>query len=467
MQGMVSACFAAALLSVGVLCAQDRIEPPVSIKQVQPEYPHDLKSFVVEPARVEMVIDQQGVPFSLTSVTSLPDHIVEALMAWRYRPARKNGAVTAFRIPILVPIHRPVQDMIGRMSRSWGSSKDANDAFRAAKTLDAAGAARLEEELAANPENLNARMTLLAYNASDAPGALSMRLRQIAWFANRDLKANILGSPLASPGMTPPTDSETYEQIRQIWLRQLALNAADPEILDHATNFLRFSDPEAVEAATQKLKDETDRAAVFLGDLLGLSALGVTAVDPLSGRGTAAGSDLPSTPFAVKARGSLAKTDDLRVLYSAVSAVSAAGWSLGRAGHAPAGYMEFCQELLTRTKGFYPDTPATCDAPPQPVSVEPKLRIGGNIQAANLIKQVRPEYPEGAKSRGITGTVKFQATIGKDGSIQNLEMIGGPFALYKSARDAVSRWKYKPTLLNGNPVQVITTIDVNYMLGGR
>jgi Gram-negative bacterial TonB protein C-terminal len=62
------------------------------------------------------------------------------------------------------------------------------------------------------------------------------------------------------------------------------------------------------------------------------------------------------------------------------------------------------------------------------------------------------------------GTVGFRAIIGMDGLIQSLELLEGPLPLYKSARDAVLRWEYKPTLLNGNPVGVETRIDVNYTL---
>jgi outer membrane biosynthesis protein TonB len=67
-------------------------------------------------------------------------------------------------------------------------------------------------------------------------------------------------------------------------------------------------------------------------------------------------------------------------------------------------------------------------------------------------------------SRGITGTVKFEARIGQDGRIHDLQLLTGPFALYDSARGAVEKWEYRPTKLNGEPVEVITTIDVNYTL---
>lgn len=92
---------------------QDRFQAPVVESQVQPQYPANLKSFLIESARVEVVIDQQGVPFSVKSATSLPDNVVQALAKWRFRPARGNGAPVGYRVGILVPIHREIGEMIG------------------------------------------------------------------------------------------------------------------------------------------------------------------------------------------------------------------------------------------------------------------------------------------------------------------------------------------------------------------
>ncbi|NDJ10635.1 MAG: energy transducer TonB, partial [Acidobacteriia bacterium] len=92
------------------------------------------------------------------------------------------------------------------------------------------------------------------------------------------------------------------------------------------------------------------------------------------------------------------------------------------------------------------------------------IRVGGNVQQANLIRQPKPVYPPLAKAARVQGTVKFEAEIGKDGTIQNLKMISGPPLLVQAAMQAVQQWQYKPTLLNGEPVVVITTIDVNFTL---
>ena len=86
------------------------------------------------------------------------------------------------------------------------------------------------------------------------------------------------------------------------------------------------------------------------------------------------------------------------------------------------------------------------------------------MQSAKLIRQPKPSYPPLARQARISGVVKFNAVIAKDGSIQNLTMISGHPLLVQAATEAVRQWVYQPTLLNGEPVEVITTIDVNFTL---
>jgi protein TonB len=92
------------------------------------------------------------------------------------------------------------------------------------------------------------------------------------------------------------------------------------------------------------------------------------------------------------------------------------------------------------------------------------LRVGTGVQAANLIFGPKPVYPQLAKSARVQGTIKLQAIIAVDGTIKNLRLISGPPLLVNAAVEAVRRWQYKPTLLNGSPVEVITEIDVNFTL---
>jgi protein TonB len=92
------------------------------------------------------------------------------------------------------------------------------------------------------------------------------------------------------------------------------------------------------------------------------------------------------------------------------------------------------------------------------------IRIGGNVQQANLLSRVTPVYPADAKRDRIQGTVQLQVVIDKEGHVAEVSVLAGPDVLVASAVEAVKQWVYRPTLLNGEPVKVQTTVDVNYTL---
>src|SRR5208337_3025047 len=103
--------------------------------------------------------------------------------------------------------------------------------------------------------------------------------------------------------------------------------------------------------------------------------------------------------------------------------------------------------------------------PPPPTPQAPKrIRVGGQVESARLIFQPKPEYPPLAKMARIQGTVRLDAIISKDGTIQDLKVISGHPLLVKAAMEAVQRWRYQPTMLNGDAVEVATEIDVNFTL---
>jgi protein TonB len=108
--------------------------------------------------------------------------------------------------------------------------------------------------------------------------------------------------------------------------------------------------------------------------------------------------------------------------------------------------------------------------PPPPVRAavatrEPiRIRQGGKVVAAKAIYQPPPDYPQLAQSSRIQGIVRLEAVIATDGTIQNLRALSGHPWLVAAAMAAVSRWRYQPTLLNGEPVEVVTEIDVTFKL---
>jgi TonB family protein len=92
------------------------------------------------------------------------------------------------------------------------------------------------------------------------------------------------------------------------------------------------------------------------------------------------------------------------------------------------------------------------------------VQVPAHVMASRIVKQVQPKYPEEAKKKKIQGTVVLNVKIGKDGTVENLKVVSGPKVLQRSSLDAVRQWTYKPFLLNGNPVEVETTISVVYTL---
>jgi TonB family protein len=96
----------------------------------------------------------------------------------------------------------------------------------------------------------------------------------------------------------------------------------------------------------------------------------------------------------------------------------------------------------------------------------PRLRVGGEIEAAKRTNLVHPIYPESARAAGIQGTVILHAVIGMDGTPLSLRIMNHDIdpELARAAVEAVSQWRYQPTLLNGNPIEIDTTIKVNFKL---
>lgn len=134
----------------------------------------------------------------------------------------------------------------------------------------------------------------------------------------------------------------------------------------------------------------------------------------------------------------------------------------GVAGGAPGGVLG----------GIIGSVPTAAPPPPPPPAKkeEPKavtpqrIKVGGNVQSAKLVRQPRPVYPPLAKQARISGVVKLSAVISKDGTIKELQVISGHPLLVPAALEAVKQWVYQPTLLNGEPVEVQTQVDVNFTL---
>jgi protein TonB len=105
-------------------------------------------------------------------------------------------------------------------------------------------------------------------------------------------------------------------------------------------------------------------------------------------------------------------------------------------------------------------------APPPPPQQTQRIRLGGNVQEAKIVSRPNPVYPPLARQARIQGRVVLHAIIDKEGRVSELQVVSGHPLLVQAAMNAVQNWRYQPTQLNGEPVEVDTTIDVNFVLGG-
>ena len=93
------------------------------------------------------------------------------------------------------------------------------------------------------------------------------------------------------------------------------------------------------------------------------------------------------------------------------------------------------------------------------------MHVSSGVMVGRIIEKTMPAYPPIAKVTGVQGTVILQATISKSGTIENLRVVSGPAMLQQAAMDAVRTWRYRPYLLNGEPVEVETTVNVVFTMG--
>ena len=96
-----------------------------------------------------------------------------------------------------------------------------------------------------------------------------------------------------------------------------------------------------------------------------------------------------------------------------------------------------------------------------------RIRVGEKVQQMALTSGSQPDYPEEARAKGVEGVVTLEALIGADGAVQSVAVISGDPMLVPSALESVKNWMYRPTWLNGMPVEVMTLIEVNFALQDR
>lgn len=435
---------------------------PSVIQRVDPVYGPDADKFIPDSTLVKLVVDQRGDIYSLDSFTGLPDNVVQALFKWKFRPGTKDGKPVAITLTTSIPVRRPVNQLVQRAIRpSLADEREVDAGIQVGLKLTPEGAAKLEQKLKDIADSAASRAALLTYASKRIEvdkTAKQLQVQQISWFLRNQPGTGVLVSPSAMLFKTQGDfqNIEGYEEIKALWLKRLTESPDDAMTIGHATYFLRLSDPETAEQLLLPTVPRFGAAAVWLGELYGLAALGVTRLDLVSGLPVEADVTLPDAGFGSHARSALKATDDIRVLLGALDIVSRAGGSLAASSTIPAGYSDFCAGLLAHAKTLYANATASCNGTPH--------KSTGRVEAGQIAKRTVPQYPASAKAGHIEGKVVFTGLIGKDGKIKSLELLSSPVTFYESARFAVSKWEYRPYLLNGDPVEVVTNLTVNYKL---
>jgi TonB family protein len=150
--------------------------------------------------------------------------------------------------------------------------------------------------------------------------------------------------------------------------------------------------------------------------------------------------------------------------------------TIGFQGRSIAGDLQFVQHgkmVLTAHLDSIETIPTVDEAvfvaPPDATPAPPQASAPsyGVFVAGVLLKKVQPDYPLAMKDARVAGTVVLKGVIGKDGRLRDLRFVSGPPLLQQAAIDAVKQWLYRPYLLNGEPVEVQTTVNIAFTLGGQ
>jgi periplasmic protein TonB len=201
---------------------------------------------------------------------------------------------------------------------------------------------------------------------------------------------------------------------------------------------------------------------------IGLVAPGVPAGPPPRPSEPTVARPTKSTPHPFTAPATIPRTIDLTIHEAAPAASSdsaVSGYYIeGGVGAGTGGLSSVLMDAIRPPAPAPPPAEPPAQARPAAAIVTKPIPVSSGVQAAKLIRQVNPVYPQLAISARISGTVRLVAIIGRDGAIKNLQVTSGHPLLTPAAVAAVKQWLYSPTMLNNEPVEVITQVDVNFTL---
>ncbi len=439
--------------------------PPEIVRKIEPEYGAIPSNFVLDPASITLRITDHGEISELESYTSLPDNVVRALMQWKFKPGRIKGKPVPYSLVVTFTIRRSPSEMQFLAFRpASGDFSAVGDTVTEARRMTESRAREVAKDLKDDANSAALRARLIAYSAeADSDEWRKLHGDQLAWFVENQPGAAILALPVAMIYPTTPQDREAFERVKAIWLEKLAKFPDDFVVLGHATYFLRISDPELAAEILIPYIAKFGNAAVWLGEVYGYSAMGAKKLDKENGLPIEA-DPVSAEGFGAKVRAALIAMNDARVVLSALTAVNDGLRSLAganAAGDQKAGYeqkdaprVDYCKRLLDHARSLTTEVITRCEDPP--------IQPGAVITIPKSTNRIPPEYPASGKLRGEHGSVHFRAVIGEDGTVRTLEFLGGRFAFYESARQALLQWKFKGPMRFGVPSAMGAVFDSNF-----
>lgn len=338
----------------------------------------------------------------------------------------------------------------------------------------------LEVQLARNPDSAEVRGRLLGLYL--AKGERDKARDQAWWLVeNAPQSRESFNATLALlPGRSLIRDDADRDRLRNVWRNHARNYPTDAKVLATASQaFLgTFDFFEAEDLILNARRLEPDNRG-YLGQL---AVIYMTALDPPTHIATMA-QDIES--FKRKAANELDTSSDAQLVGLAGEMLTSSQ-TITVTGHNPQQEAELRARLhrrnelatkyLKRAQSLDPQNPRwrlsllRASTEPHIVNIVPaepgvkRITVGGNVQQANIVQKVEPEYPPLARQARIQGTVRFTAVLATDGSVKQLTLLGGHPLLVQAAKQAVEQWRFRPTLLNGEPVEVITNIDVGFTL---
>lgn len=405
--------------------------------------------------------------------------------------ARGCVAVAACAVPVL---YAAAAVQVGSAPPAPPPGEDMQECVLASlegEKLSAAGANELERKIANNPDDLVARVALLAYYRKHS---LPMqRVQHAMWLIEHRPESDVFRMAIARilPEDGPANTRADYDRAKLLWLQQTARRPDDARVLANAASFLI---PEDLASAADLLKQARRIAPGDAGFTSQLAALYASAI-----KGMNPNADDPfwkQPAFAAAATAELESSNDAQLL-GAAGRFLASPFVLGQTAVTPT--LDLAERLLRRAVTLNPSDessrrllqsiaswreqsgpaggvvggvpggvgepipPARPVFSPPPPGVQ-RIRVGAGVQAAKLKFRADPIYPATARQARIQGTVRFDAIIAADGTVANLQVMSGHPLLIPAAQEAVRHWEYRPTLLNGQPVEVVTQIDVPFVL---